>query len=234
MAAVGDAVIDDQLADDIVRIDWPVSDHLGNVAAAAVAVRAVGRHRPVIALMPGPPARLIRDQIGGARLEQGSAGDRRERRLTAQESDRLVDHLNTLFGFDVGARAGIMKQLGVEAWCTMRKVQVKSTLENMQDALEGEEHEIEKTYPMVLEDARRRKNHAVIGTFTRAMEAEKAHARLYGEAVALLESGRMDSWIEVAREYYVCPECGYTAETLKRDESCPVCRCSQERFEAVE
>jgi len=136
--------------------------------------------------------------------------------------------------FHAASHARAMKQLGVEAWCTMRKVAVKSTLENMQDALAGEEYEIEKTYPRVLEDARRRKNHAVIGTFARAMEAEKAHARLYGEAVALLEAGRMDSWIEEARVYYVCPECGYTAETLKRDECCPVCRCSQERFEAVE
>lgn len=126
------------------------------------------------------------------------------------------------------------KQLGVEARCTLRPVEVKSTLENMQDALESEEHEITVTYPSVLETARRRKNSTVIRAFTGALEAEKSHAHLYAEAVALLEVGWRDSWIEVAREFFVCPQCGYTEETLNKDEVCPVCRCSQERFEAIE
>jgi rubrerythrin len=136
--------------------------------------------------------------------------------------------------FHAARHARAMKQLGVDARCTVRVVDVKSTLENMRDALEGEEHEIAEMYPGVLEEARKQRNQNVIRSFTWAMEAEKSHAVLYGEAVALLEAGRIDSWIEVAREFYVCPECGYTTETVKKDESCPVCRGSQERFEAVE
>jgi rubrerythrin len=136
--------------------------------------------------------------------------------------------------FHAARHARAMRQLGVDVQYAPRKAEVKSTLENMRDALESEEHEIAEMYPGVLEAARKQKNQAVIRSFTWAMEAEKSHAVLYGEAVALLEAGRSDSWIEDGRAFYVCPECGYTAETLKRDESCPVCRCSQERFEAVE
>ncbi len=127
-----------------------------------------------------------------------------------------------------------MRQLGVNPRYAPCQVEVKSTLDNMRDALESEEHEIAEMYPGVLKEALRKRNRTVIRAFTWAMEAEKSHALLYGEAVALLEAGRSDSWIEVAREFYVCPECGYTAETRKRDDLCPVCRCSQERFEAVE
>lgn len=129
--------------------------------------------------------------------------------------------------------ARAMKQLGVNAWSAPHQVEVKSTLENMRDALEGEEHEIAESYPGFLEQARKMRNQTVIRSFTWAMESEKSHARLYGEAVALLEAGRSDSWIEIAQEFYVCPACGYTAETLLRDEYCPVCRGPQERFEEI-
>ena len=136
--------------------------------------------------------------------------------------------------FHAARHARAIRQLGVEVRCFPRKVEVKSTLENMRDALAGEEHEVAEMYPGVLAQARKQKNQNVIRAFSWAMEAEKAHAQLYGEAVALLEAGRSDSWLELAHAFYVCPECGYTAETVNRDESCPVCRGSQERFEAVE
>jgi rubrerythrin len=136
--------------------------------------------------------------------------------------------------FHAARHARAIRQLGVDARCTVHDVKVKSTFENMRDALEGEEHEIAEMYPAILKEARKQRNQNVIHSFAWALEAEKAHARLYGEAVALLEAGRSDSWIEDAHAFYVCPECGYTTENLKRDGSCPVCRGSQERFEAVE
>jgi rubrerythrin len=65
------------------------------------------------------------------------------------------------------------------------------------------------------------------------MEAEKTHARLYGEAIALLVGGKRESWIGEARDFYVCPVCGYTSETEEEHERCPVCNCPWERFEIV-
>jgi rubrerythrin len=65
------------------------------------------------------------------------------------------------------------------------------------------------------------------------MEAEKTHARLYGEAIALLQGGKTDSWIGAARDFYVCPVCGYTSETEEEHERCPVCNCPWEKFEII-
>jgi rubrerythrin len=132
------------------------------------------------------------------------------------------------------SHARAIKQLGVEPRCTLNEVSVKDTLENMRDALAGEQHEIDEMYPGVLEVARKHKNHAVIRTFVGALESEKAHAKLYAEAVALIETGKTNSWIGAAREFYVCPTCGFTSKTHDEDEYCPVCHCSQERFEAVQ
>jgi rubrerythrin len=129
--------------------------------------------------------------------------------------------------------ARVIKLLGGEAGCEIRAVEAKSTLENLKAALSGEQYEIDTMYPEFLEEATALKNTAAIRTFTGAMEAEKTHARLYGEAIALLVGGKRDSWIAEARDFYVCPICGYTSETEEEHERCPVCNCAWERFEIV-
>lgn len=127
----------------------------------------------------------------------------------------------------------VIKQLGGEAKTEIHPIEVKSTLENLKVALAGELHEIEDMYPGFLEEATARNNTAAIRTFHGAMEAEKTHARLYGEAIALLEAGKKDSWISAARDFYVCPVCGYTSETPEEEEKCPVCNCPWEKFEVI-
>jgi rubrerythrin len=129
--------------------------------------------------------------------------------------------------------ARVIKQLGCEAVCAIHAVEVKTTLENLKAALGGEQYEIDIMYPGFLEEASEHKNTAAIRTFTGAMEAEKTHARLYGEAIALLVGGKKDTWISETRDFYVCPICGYTSETEEEHERCPVCNCRWERFEII-
>jgi len=129
--------------------------------------------------------------------------------------------------------ARVIKQLGGEATCTIHAAEVKSTLENLKVALGGEQYEVDTMYPEFLAEATARGNTLAIRTFTGALEAEKTHARLYGEAIALLQGGKLDSWIGAARDFYVCPVCGYTSETEEEHERCPVCNCPWERFEII-
>ncbi len=129
--------------------------------------------------------------------------------------------------------ARVIKQLGGEAKCEIHPADVKSTLENLKTALSGEQYEVDVMYPEFLAEATARDNKAAIRTFTGAMEAEKTHARLYGEAIAFLQAGDRSSWIGTTREFYVCPVCGYTSETEEEHERCPVCNCPWERFEII-
>ena len=129
--------------------------------------------------------------------------------------------------------ARVIKQLGGEARCEIHSLEVKTTLENLKAALAGEQYEVDTMYPGFLEEATARNNTAAIRTFHGALEAEKTHARLYSEAIALLEAGKTDSWIGAAREFFVCPVCGYTSETPDEHERCPVCNCPWERFETI-
>jgi rubrerythrin len=129
--------------------------------------------------------------------------------------------------------ARVIGQLGGHAECAIHPVEVKSTLENLKAALNGETYEIDTMYPGFLAEATEHKNTAAIRTFHGALEAEKTHARLYAEAIALLAAGKRDSWIGETREFYVCPVCGYTSEKEEEHERCPVCNCPWEKFEII-
>jgi len=129
--------------------------------------------------------------------------------------------------------ARVIAQLGARAEAEIHTFEAKSTLENLKAALNGEQYEIDTMYPGFLAEATERKNTAAIHTFHGALEAEKTHARLYAEAIALLVAGKKDSWIGESRDFYVCPVCGYTSETEEEHERCPVCNCPWEKFEII-
>jgi rubrerythrin len=127
--------------------------------------------------------------------------------------------------------ARVIKQLGGEAKCEIHPVNVGSTLENLRVALAGEQHEVDTMYPGFIKEAG--KNAVAVRTFTWAMEAEKTHARLYAEVIALVGAGMKDSWAATVREFYVCAVCGYTSDTEEEHERCPVCNLSWEKFEVI-
>lgn len=128
----------------------------------------------------------------------------------------------------------IARQLGGRVEHVPHDVEVKSTLENLRTAVDGERFEVDRMYPAFLAQAELHHDVAATRTFTWAMEAEKTHERLFNEAEALVEIEDEDSWITMRREFQVCPVCGYTSEDLNHADLCPVCNCAQKRFERWE
>jgi rubrerythrin len=103
---------------------------------------------------------------------------------------------------------------------------IKSTKENLVDAINGESYEFQKMYPGMIEDAKRDGRDMALRSFTLANEVEKIHAALYQKALENL--GRNQDV-----EYHVCQVCGYTAEGGVPDE-CPVCKAKKAAFKKVE
>ena len=103
---------------------------------------------------------------------------------------------------------------------------VKSTKENLQEAIYGESYEFQKMYPQMIADARAEANNNALRTFNFANEVEKVHAALYQKALENL--GRNQDL-----DYYVCQVCGYTAEGEAPDE-CPVCKAKKKAFQKAE
>ena len=99
---------------------------------------------------------------------------------------------------------------------------IKSTAENLQEAVSGEIHEFKSMYPEMIEHSQEEGIKAGERSFHYANEVEKVHARLYQRALDNLEN------LEEA-DYYVCSVCGYTCENEPPDK-CPVCNANSKAF----
>jgi len=103
---------------------------------------------------------------------------------------------------------------------------VKSTAENLREAISGERHEFRNMYPGMIEVAKAEKNKAAERSFSYANEVEKVHASLYQKVLDNLEA------LEDT-DYYVCSVCGYTCEK-KPPDKCPVCGSGSKAFLKVD
>ena len=103
---------------------------------------------------------------------------------------------------------------------------VRSTKENLMDAINGESYEFQKMYPQMITDAKAEGKDGALRSFNYANEVEKVHAALYKKALESLAKGG-------DTDYYVCSVCGYTAEGSAPDE-CPVCKSKRQAFMKAE
>ncbi len=103
---------------------------------------------------------------------------------------------------------------------------IKSTAENLKDAIAGETYEFKKMYPVMIAAAQEENNKAGERTLSYANEVEKIHAALYEKALE-----KMGSLEQV--DYYVCSICGYTCEK-EAPERCPVCSSNAKVFFKVD
>ncbi len=104
---------------------------------------------------------------------------------------------------------------------------IRSTKENLEEAIAGETHEFKTMYPEMIETAKKEGNKEAERTFHFANEVEKIHAKLYQNLLENLGKGQENF------PYYVCPVCGYTAEK-EAPANCPVCGLKGEKFKKIE
>ncbi|GBD98985.1 rubrerythrin-2 [bacterium BMS3Abin07] len=103
---------------------------------------------------------------------------------------------------------------------------IRTTKENLEEAIGGETYEFQNMYPKMIEDAKAEGNSSALRSFNFANEVEKVHAALYEKAHKYLDDNE-----EV--DYYVCRICGNTVEGEAPD-VCPVCGAKKEMFRKVD
>lgn len=106
---------------------------------------------------------------------------------------------------------------------------IQDTVENLQNAVEGEAYEFRDMYPAFLKEAQQEGIKPAEFSFKNALAVEEIHHNLYSKALAVVKGGQ-DLPTEAI---YVCPVCGYTVEGNKPD-SCPVCNIPGERFSEID
>lgn len=103
---------------------------------------------------------------------------------------------------------------------------IKSTKENLLEAIAGETHEFQEMYPEMLEASKAEANKEAERSFHYANEVEKVHAQLYQKLLDNLGA------TEEVYSYYICPVCGYTSEK-EPPGSCPICGTNGKMFSKI-
>ena len=106
---------------------------------------------------------------------------------------------------------------------------IKSTKENLQAAISGENHEFTEMYPQFIDTGNSENDKKAVDSFDLANKVEKIHHSLYQEAVSDLEKGT----VRELKPFYVCQICGNTVEGEAPDK-CPVCGASKQMFKPIE
>lgn len=106
---------------------------------------------------------------------------------------------------------------------------IKSTKENIQEAIDGEHHEFTNMYPEFIANAKKEGNKVAERSFNYANEVEKVHHKLYKVAFEAIENGKDLK----KKDIYICPVCGYTHEG-DPPEKCPVCGAVKKVFKKID
>jgi rubrerythrin len=103
---------------------------------------------------------------------------------------------------------------------------VKTTAENLKDAIAGESYEISTMYPEFLKNANEAGNQLSLMSLNYAYKTEQKHKPLYEKALAALQNNTGKSLPTV---YYICPTCGNTYDT-NAPKRCGISMTSSEKF----
>lgn len=103
---------------------------------------------------------------------------------------------------------------------------VKTTMENLKEAIGGETHEFQNMYPQMIKDADAEGVKGALRSFKYANAVEKIHAALYKKVMENIGNNP-------DIDYYVCQVCGNTVEK-EAPEECPVCGAKKPAFKKVD
>ncbi|MCL5029554.1 MAG: rubrerythrin family protein [Bacteroidetes bacterium] len=129
-----------------------------------------------------------------------------------------------------GNHRAALEQLGVTMEKVTPKFEVKSTKENLEDAVKGESYEVSTMYPNFIKTANKNKVNIALISFNYAFQTEKKHKVLYQHALQALNEGKENN---LASKYMVCSTCGntYDGEAPAR---CGISMTPRDRFVTIE
>lgn len=106
-----------------------------------------------------------------------------------------------------------------------------STVENLEAAAGGEEHEYMDMYPSFAKIAEEEGFPLIAATFRAIAKAEKQHAKQYRALISNLKERKV--FRKDASVTWHCTKCGYVHEGTEAPQKCPACAHPQSYFELL-
>lgn len=108
---------------------------------------------------------------------------------------------------------------------------IGTTMENLEAAAAGEEHEYMEMYPEFARIADEEGFSEIALTFRAIAKAEQQHARQYRSFISNLGDGRV--FMRDAEVVWYCTKCGFVHEGTEAPQKCPACSHPQSYFELL-
>ncbi len=120
----------------------------------------------------------------------------------------------------------VLEQLGVKTEEVIPKFEVKTTKENLNDAIAGESYEMKTMYPGFIKTSDEGKVNLASVSFNYAYRTEMKHKVMYENALSSLNNGNENT---LPLEYFICPTCGNTYDTQVPGR-CGISMTAKDRF----
>ncbi len=133
-------------------------------------------------------------------------------------------------GIHANNHRAVLEQLNVKVDKIEPKFEVKSTKENLEDAIKGESYEVVAMYPGFIKTAQDGNVNLALISFNYAYQTEKKHKAMYQNALEKLNDKKENT---LSSLYMVCTTCGntYDGEAPKR---CGISMTPRERFLTIQ
>lgn len=133
-------------------------------------------------------------------------------------------------GIHANNHRAVLEQLNVKVGKIEPKFEVKSTKENLEDAIKGESYEVATMYPGFIKTAQDGNVNLALISFNYAYQTEKKHKAMYQNALEKLNNNQENT---LSSLYMVCTTCGntYDGQAPKR---CGISMTPRERFLTIE
>jgi rubrerythrin len=105
--------------------------------------------------------------------------------------------------------------------------EIKTTAENLQNAINGETFDMQKMYPGFIRDAEKELAAPAAKTFTLALLSEIKHLDYYRQASTALANGNENG---LSFDWYICPVCGNIYNPTDLKDICDLCLTKKDQF----
>ncbi len=120
----------------------------------------------------------------------------------------------------------VLQESGTAAPVVKPEYTVKSTKENLEDAIKGETYEVTTMYPEFLKTANEAGNQLALISLNYAYKTEKKHKIMYETALTALQNNTVKTLPTI---FYICSTCGNTYENTA-PARCGISMTSSEKF----
>ncbi len=124
----------------------------------------------------------------------------------------------------------VLEDLGATIPAVKPEFTVKTTAENLKDAIAGEAYEIATMYPDFIKNAQAANGKMALISLNYAYKTEQRHKPLYEKALTALDNKQVNT---LASVYYVCQTCGNTYDTTA-PKRCNISMTSSDKFTKIE